>query len=185
MTTNLFRGKLLRLTAPRPEDAEVIQQWYDDPDYLRLMDSDPARPRHANAIYRFFTDVKDDRDFVFHLRTLEDDRLVGFSALWVSWNHQTAGLSIGIGDPDYQNRGYGSEGLALTVGYAFRELNLYRVGLTVFSYNTRAIHVYEKCGFVQEGRVRGFLCRDGQRHDMLYMGILRSEWETRQTPSTE
>ena len=35
---------------------------------------------------------------------------------------------------------------------------------------------YEKSGFVHEGWQRGTLAKDGQRYDMLYMGILRKEW---------
>ena len=34
-----------------------------------------------------------------------------------------------------------------------------------------------------EGRQRGFLKREGQRWDLIYMGILRSEWEATQTNS--
>jgi len=57
------------------------------------------------------------------------------------------------------------------------ELNLHRVSLDVFEYNPRAIRSYEKVGFKHEGRVRQALNRDGRRWDILYMGILREEWE--------
>ena len=67
--------------------------------------------------------------------------------------------------------------------FAFTELNLHRVSLTVFDYNQRAIRSYEKAGFRMEGRQRGFLKREGQRWDLIYMGILRSEWEATQTNS--
>ena len=60
--------------------------------------------------------------------------------------------------------------------YAFEELNLYRVSLNVFGYNPRAIHTYEKIGFQHEGFQREVLDRDGQRWDLIYMGILRAEW---------
>jgi RimJ/RimL family protein N-acetyltransferase len=73
--------------------------------------------------------------------------------------------------------------MRLTTAYAFRELNLYRISLTVFSYNTRAIRLYEKLGFVHEGVSRSALYRDGQRHDMLLMGLLRPEWEHIQSTS--
>jgi RimJ/RimL family protein N-acetyltransferase len=65
--------------------------------------------------------------------------------------------------------------------YAFRELNLHRVTLTVFEYNPRAIRSYEKAGFVVEGRLRNWLNREGRRWDMIHMGILREEWETLNT----
>ena len=61
--------------------------------------------------------------------------------------------------------------------FAFTELNLRRVSLTVYEYNPRAIRSYEKAGFVVEGRVRQCLNRDGRRWDMLCMGILKEAWE--------
>jgi RimJ/RimL family protein N-acetyltransferase len=60
--------------------------------------------------------------------------------------------------------------------FAFRELNLHRVQLTVFAYNTAALALYEKLGFTREGIHREALHREGQRYDMILFGILRREW---------
>jgi len=46
----------------------------------------------------------------------------------------------------------------------------------VFSYNQRAIALYEKLGFRREGIFREHLERDGTRFDMYLYGILRPEW---------
>ena len=62
--------------------------------------------------------------------------------------------------------------------FAFEELNLHRVNLSVFEYNPRAIRSYEKAGFHHEGRQRQVLHRGGKRWDMLYMGILKNESES-------
>jgi len=67
----------------------------------------------------------------------------------------------------------------LILRYAFSELNLERVSLNVFAYNLRAIHSYEKSGFVHEGRKRGVLRREGRRYDLVFMGILRTDWLAR------
>jgi RimJ/RimL family protein N-acetyltransferase len=60
--------------------------------------------------------------------------------------------------------------------YAFLEANLERVSLNVFDYNPRAIRSYEKAGLQHEGRMKGVLNREGKRWDLVFMGILRSEW---------
>ncbi|MCZ7572072.1 MAG: GNAT family N-acetyltransferase [Ardenticatenaceae bacterium] len=74
-------------------------------------------------------------------------------------------------------KGYGHEALELALGFAFRELNLYRVQLTVFGYNERAIALYKTAGFQREGVYREFMQRDGQRYDLHLFGLLRREWE--------
>jgi RimJ/RimL family protein N-acetyltransferase len=144
------------------------------------VDAAPARPLDAEFYVNELKEQKQDKNMVlFRLRTLDDDKLIGFADLHVRWNMQTCFLAIGIGDPDYWNRGLGTDATRLVVNYAFRELNLYRVGLSVYAYNERAVHVYEKVGFVHEGRQRAALYRDGQRFDLLYMSVLRPEWEAR------
>ena len=67
--------------------------------------------------------------------------------------------------------------MGVLLRYAFAELNLRRVSLSVFEYNPRAMRSYEKAGFVVEGRRRQALNRDGRRWDVIHMGILREEWE--------
>jgi RimJ/RimL family protein N-acetyltransferase len=98
--------------------------------------------------------------------------------------HGVAWLGIGIGEPDNRGSGFGHEAISLMLRFAFWEINLYRVQLTVFAYNTPAITTYERLGFVREGIFREFLQRDGQRHDMVLYGLLRREWEALQNTSS-
>lgn len=73
-------------------------------------------------------------------------------------------------------QGFGSDAMRLAVRYAFTELNLQRISLYVFDYNPRAMRVYEKSGFSIEGRLRGAILREGERTDVLVMGVLRDDW---------
>jgi len=180
ITDNLFTGKLVRLAAPKTEDHETLAKWTNDAEYARMLDSDPARPRGADYWADQEKEDKDHRNaFNFRIRTLEDDKLIGFLSMWVSWSNQICRVRIGIGEPEYWGRGYGSDALTLGVHYAFRELNLYKVSLNVAQYNTRAIRAFEKVGFQHEGGIRALIYRDGQRYDELQMGIIRPEWEAR------
>ena len=90
-----------------------------------------------------------------------------------------SGVSIAIGEAKQWGKGYGYEAMQLVLRFAFDELNLHRVQLTVFCYNKRAIALYEKLGFQREGIHREHLQRDGRRYDMYLYGLLRSEWENR------
>ena len=63
------------------------------------------------------------------------------------------------------------------MGYAFQELGLNRIGLSVFDFNKKAISAYEKLGFVVEGRFRQAIKRRSGFHDAILMSILKSEWK--------
>lgn len=178
LSNDLLVGKLVRLTAQQYEDKEAMARWSNDVELNRLWDDTPVRPRNVD----YFADVGKSKDgdyrrFEFAVRPIGDEKLIGVSELSILWVHQVAWLGIGIGEPEYRGKGYGTDAIQLTVNYAFRELNMYRVSLNVYSYNLRALHVYEKAGFVNEGVRRGVVQRDGQRYDEIMMGLLRSEWE--------
>ena len=177
---NLFSGDLVRLGAPQNDDNEQFAAWTHNPDYLRLMDTDPARPMSAEAYGEWEKNIVGPNTFLFRIRTLAEDAMIGFVALDVTWANQHAFVAIGIGDSNYWGKGYGTDAMRVTLRYAFQELSLHRVGLSVIAYNKRAIASYEKLGFVFEGAQREYLLRDGQRYDLCYYGILRHEWEAHQ-----
>ena len=61
-----------------------------------------------------------------------------------------------------QNRGYGTEAIFALIAYGFDVLGLKRITLKANPENTRAIHVYEKCGFREVDRTedRVFMEKD-------------------------
>ncbi len=177
---NFLQGERVRLAALRPEDIPIITRWQQDGGYLRLYDAAPANPkteRELTAAYEALQ--KSNTGYAFGIRLLGNDALIGNLELDdILWSQGVAWLSIGIGEPAYQGQGYGLELMRLALHFAFGEINLRRVQLTVFAYNERAIRLYERLGFQQEGVFREFLIRDGKVYDMLLYGILRREWES-------
>ena len=116
--------------------------------------------------------------YLFLVRTRVDDTPIGMVELdGVAWPHGEAWIGIGLGERAYWGKGYGSDALRVLLRFAFQELNLHRVTLNVFEYNARALRTYERLGFTVEGTVREALRRDGRRWDLIFMGLLRKEWE--------
>jgi RimJ/RimL family protein N-acetyltransferase len=183
--SNLLRGANVRLTALAHADLPAIARWYQDAEFLRLLNASPSYPQAEDALAQWLEERhKAQNAFLFAVRRLEDDDLIGVIELDdILWAQQVGWFSISIGDRAQQNRGYGSEAMRLALTFAFQELNLHRVQLTVFSYNERAIALYEKLGFQREGAYREFLHRDGQRYDMYLYGLLRREWESQRSSS--
>jgi RimJ/RimL family protein N-acetyltransferase len=179
---HLLRGARVRLTALDESDAPTIARWYEDADYLRLQDTSAAVPRTmADISAEITTESKAADTIVLAIRLVDGDALVGTLGFYeIEWSNQVAWLGLGIGDRSHWGRGYGSEAMQLALRYAFCELNLYRVQLTVIDYNARAIALYEKSGFKREGVFRQFGQRDGRRYDMILYGLLRPEWESHQ-----
>jgi|WetSurMetagenome_2_1015567.scaffolds.fasta_scaffold20683_5 RimJ/RimL family protein N-acetyltransferase len=183
MSNAFFQGRLVRLSSEDPlVMAEAFARWNQDSEYFRLLDSDPAHLWSAKKMKEWFEKDLDSalpNNLLFSIRTLAEDKLIGFIAFdGLNWTNRDTFVAIGIGEQDYWSKGYGSDAMRVMLRYGFTELNLHRISLTVFEQNPRGIRSYEKCGFKLEGRIRDFLLRDGQRSDMLHMGILHSEWDS-------
>lgn len=176
---DVLRGARVRLTALGEDDLPVLASWQQDGEYLRLLDAEPAHPRSAAQLRQWLADgQRGDSNFLFAIRPLDGDGLLGFVSVdGIVWNQRVGWLTIGIGDPTARGRGYGTDAVRLALRFAFDELNLRRLQLTVFAYNERAIAVYERLGFRREGVFREFLERDGRTWDMYLYGILRREWQ--------
>ena len=107
----------------------------------------------------------------------EGMRAIGVISLTnIDTKNRNAECIIDIGEKDYWGMGYGTEALRMLLEYAFFELNLHRVSLRVFSLNEKAIHIYNKLGFVKEGVMRESLYRNGAWHDIIMMGILKKDY---------
>ncbi len=175
---NLFTGTLVRLVAQDPENAATIASWAKDTVYARLLAVEPVTPLNPKALRERMERPHNETFFRFGVRTLADDKLIGFVILMhVNHTHGDAFVGIGMGDADYRGKGYGTDAMNLVLRYAFQELNLHRVSLDAVVTNARAIRSYEKCGFVHEGQTRGTEFRNGVHDNLVTMGILRGEWE--------
>lgn len=77
------------------------------------------------------------------------------------------GISI---QADYCNLGIGRKMIEYLLGWAKQEPGIEKVCLEVFSHNTRAIHLYKKLGFIEEGRKKDFIkYEDGTYVDEVLM----------------
>jgi RimJ/RimL family protein N-acetyltransferase len=103
----------------------------------------------------------------------EDGKFLGEVVLTINPHNRSAGLRIFL--QDGFGKGYGTAALKHVLDHAFNVRNLHRVDLEVYEFNERAIHVYQKLGFREEGRLRDALLWDGEFYDAIVMSILRTD----------
>lgn len=78
--------------------------------------------------------------------------------------------------PDYQGRGLGTDALRTLASFCFREMGLHRLGLVVREDNVGALRLYERLGFIVEGRERDAIWAGGHWVSFLHLGLLAGEW---------
>lgn len=178
---DILIGKFVRLSAFDPQEmSKAFPRWHRNSEYQRLLNASAAPLQSEKAALKWMEEEVGEMSpasYFFSIRTLAEDKLIGELGLdVVTWQGRDAFVGLGIGETDYWSKGYGTDVMNVLLRFAFTEVNLRRITLTVFEYNPRAVRTYEKVGFRHEGRKRQLLKREGKRWDELYMGILREEW---------
>lgn len=104
--------------------------------------------------------------------TLDDDLAIGAMAfLDHSRRQQRAELRKLIGDPIYRGKGLAEEATKLWVNYGIHGLGLKKIYVSTLQTQIANIRLNESIGFQVEGLLRNEVLIDGQRHDVLRMGL--------------
>lgn len=91
----------------------------------------------------------------------------------------SADLHIMIGKTENQGKGIGTFAVKALIEHAFYDLNLRRLQLEVLKYNTIALNLYKKIGFVEEGIKRKAVYKNGEYVDELIMALLKEDYSAK------
>ena len=129
-------------------DAENVQRFIGEPHdpFTVEQEENWVRKKLDNKAVVFSMIEKKTGEFIGNIELM--DPAEGWSEL---------GIAITAGK---QELGYGTEAIKAITEYGFNELGLNRICLRAYPHNTRAIHVYEKCGFREYGRTEKDVCME-------------------------
>lgn len=177
-----YEGRKTRLRPLRTSDMAKSIVWRNDPEI------------RDNALgYRFPVTERMEQDWydaalsdsktrvVFAIETLGDEELIGFVHLdRIDWISGVCFLGIVIGEKAYQGKGMAADAMQTLLRYAFDCLNLRKICLEAPAFNARAIDLYTRLGFSQEGRLCEQLYMEDKYHDLVLMGLLRRAFSEKQ-----
>lgn len=168
-------GQRIRLRAREEGDLDAFYRWINDWETIKYLGQRYARSRDFERKWLALGDPSyGNASFV--VETLDGGVPIGWCGLHgATPEDRCAHLGIAIGDHDYLEGGYGTDIMRTLCGFGFAVLNLHRIDLTVYDWNTRAIRCYEKVGFQHEGVIRDGIFKAGRWNNLVHMGLLREE----------
>lgn len=179
----MIYGERIRFRHTERADLPTFVRWFNDPEVCENL-----------SVYLPMSLVDEEKWFEGRSQCHPEERILNIEARdgegwtligncsFVNFDRRVRSAEVGIviGEKEYWNRGYGTETMQLLLKHGFENINLNRIQLRVYETNPRAIRVYEKVGFVHEGRLRQAQYKHGAYLDVLVMSVLRSEWEEAQ-----
>ncbi|WP_026828494.1 GNAT family N-acetyltransferase [Exiguobacterium artemiae] len=171
----VLTGKMVFLRPFEAKDLPLIEQCLRDPEVLKLTGSEADFDWET---LKTWYGTRHDQPDRLDLAVIDKatGTLVGEVVVndYQSSDH-SMNFRILIGEAG-RNRGLGTEATRLLINYLFQETSLARLTLSVFDFNPRARHVYEKLGFQVTGVEQDDLEVDGQRVDSILMVLTRERY---------
>ncbi|MDR9835696.1 spermidine N1-acetyltransferase [Herbaspirillum huttiense] len=152
----------LRFVHHLNNNATVMRYWFEEPyeTFAELSALFEAHIHEQNE-RRFIVDADGDSSGLVEL-------------VEINTVHRSAEFQIIIA-PASQGRGLAVEATRLALDYGFSVLNLHKIYLIVDRENEKAVHVYAKAGFRQEGVLKEEFFMNGQYRDVIRMGIFQRD----------
>lgn len=82
-----------------------------------------------------------------------------------------------IGEENYLGKGHAIEMEYLILNHVFEKLSLHRLSCAVLDFNEKVISFHKRFGFIEEGRFREYLFRDGRWVDSILLSIIDREYD--------
>lgn len=171
-------GNNIILRAYEKEDESTkIQKMINNPEVLFNLRPDLPMPFSYTDQVKFIDGQSSfNKDFNFAIANKNNEYMGGCGLMNISWVASIATVGIWLG-VEHLNKGYGTEALDLLVKYAFEQLNIRKVKLTVFGFNKRGIRCYEKVGFKVEAVLKDEIYRHNQYWDKIIMTFFKEDYE--------
>jgi len=143
-----FPGGKVILRPLERSDLEKSLEWLTDPLVNKYL-SQNFKDLTVKQEEQWFNYIQDSRqDVVFAVLERSSGIHIGNCALHkIDQRKKTCEMGIVIGEKDYWDRGFGTDAVKALVDFARDELEMSKIWLNVYTYNHRAIKVYENCGF--------------------------------------
>lgn len=141
----------------------VMRYWFEEP-YEALVELVDIYEKHIHD--------QSERRFIVSLGS-ESIGLV--ELVDIHQIHRNAEFQIII-SPEFQGQGFAKEAARLGIEYSFNVLNLNKIYLLVDVENAKAIHIYEKMGFIQEGLLKQEYYINGLYRDVIRMAVFKDSF---------
>lgn len=142
------------LSIPHPYERSMAEKWL---------------ATHEDAFAR-------GESIVFALTERESGKLVGCVGLTIERDHRRAEIGYWMAR-NVWGRGYGTEGAAAVMRYAFEQLGLHRIYAHHLTRNPASGKIMRKLGMRHEGTLRGHVLKWGVHEDLELYGLLRDDFE--------
>lgn len=175
----MSKDQIVYLRKLEEKDAEGMLEWMQDAEIrkrFRFCIEDVKKEDVLRFIKAAETEPIEGKSIHYAIADAHDEYLGTISLKDVDLLARKAEYAISIRGKA-QGMGVGTKATKKILDKAFNKFGLERVYLNVLSDNERAIHLYEKCGFIYEGEFRNHLFLRGEYKSLKWYSMLKEDFK--------
>lgn len=118
---------------------------------------------------------KSDCEFLYGIFFQENKKHIGNVKIGnVNNLYKTGEISLFIGDKNYWGKGLGVEVIKSITIHGFSEIGLKKIEAGCYESNIASLKSFLASGYVVEGKLKSHVVLDGNREDLIRLGILQN-----------
>ncbi|MGL4449687.1 MAG: GNAT family N-acetyltransferase [Sarcina sp.] len=176
----IFTGSKIILRSYKKEDLKKALEYINDYKITKNLSLDAIFPVSLEAEEEFIKrscEKKIDMTYNFALESIETGEYIGGCGInKTDLKNRNCTIGVFIGDQELWGQGYGTDAMEVLIHYIFNELNFEKIKLSVYSFNDRALKCYTNLGFIEEGRLKKEIFREGKYYDVILMAMFREDY---------
>lgn len=167
-------GERIILRAIEEKDLIYLKEIINDPNSEKYV-LGWSKPVSMIQQEEWFKSVKNDESSIRFVVESEN-QFIGTCILNnIDWKNRSIGINIKLLEK-YRNNGYGKECIQLLVKYCYEEINMNRIEANILEYNIASQRLFEKCGFILEGKKRKSIYKNNKYNDVRIYSLLKDEY---------
>jgi UDP-4-amino-4,6-dideoxy-N-acetyl-beta-L-altrosamine N-acetyltransferase len=163
---------LLNYIFLNPQESELVRRWRNHESIRHWMynESIISYDEHHNFIAKL---NNDNHNFYWLVKSNHD--YIGVIYLnRVDFNNRNAYLGI-YANPENYAKGTGTLLVNLLINLVFKVAGLHTLKLEVLEENEKAINLYKKLGFTEEGCLKEYIFKSNNWKNVIIMGLINNE----------
>lgn len=172
----IIYGEKITLRAVEASDNDMLLSLINDPE-TEMMIGGSSWPISLADQLSWFEKQEKTQDILRCIVVAKEKGIAVGTVILSDINQKngTAQIHIKMSKDGGRGKGYGTDAIRSIVRYAFDELRLNCIYAEILSYNEISKHLFEKCGFRQDGVLRARVYKSGEYIDVMSYSVLKSD----------
>jgi len=165
---------MIRLRAVHDTDKELLLTWRNLPEVAKYMYTDHLISDSEHEAWFNAAMMETSKRYWIITLNSEDVGLANITD--IDEHNRRCFWAFYLASSSVRGQGVGSYVEYFVLSHVFDELGLNKLCCEVLEFNEAVVGMHKSFGFVEEGRFREHILKQGVAHDVVRLAMLRSEW---------